>query len=44
MHLLEKLYLNDNHISIFEGLNQNKRLHYVELSNQKTKKCLQFNE
>ncbi len=41
---LEKLILNDNHISRFEGLTRNPALHFVNISGQRSKRVLAFDE
>lgn len=38
------MFLNDNHITKFEGLTTNRRLHLVNISQQKSKRPLQFDE
>jgi Leucine-rich repeat (LRR) protein len=43
MHL-EQLFLADNHISRLEGLTNNRKVHLVNISNQKTKKEMTFEE
>ena len=39
---LEQLFLNDNHISLFEGLTNNKCLHFININNQRSKRELRF--
>lgn len=41
---LEKLILNDNHISRFEGLTRNPALHFVNISGQRSRRALVFDE
>ena len=41
---LEQLFLNDNHITKFEGLTTNRRLHLINISQQRSKRPLQFDE
>jgi Leucine-rich repeat (LRR) protein len=41
---LEQLFLGDNHISRFEGLANNQKLHIININNQKTKQDMRFDE
>lgn len=44
LEALEQLFLGDNHISCMEGLNNNKKLHILDLNHQRSKYEMIFEE